>query len=234
MIIEICANSFASAQAAQAGGASRIELCKNLSAGGLTPSHALIEKVIEKLSIPVHALIRPRSGDFVYSKRELDAMLRTISFCKKIGCAGVVSGVLTSENTIDSIATKQLIEAATGMEFTFHRAFDCIVDPMESVPLLIKLGVSRLLSSGQQNKAIDGIDMLSKIRFLSKNQLEIMPGSGITSENALAFKTAGFGAIHFSATKKINTTKVPASLFSNEVIGTSDEVEIRRIIKILS
>ena len=234
MKIEICANSFASAQAAKAGGASRIELCENLSVGGLTPSYYLLERILTELDIPVHVLIRPRSGNFIYNPREIEKMLNTIAFCKKIGCTGVVSGALTSERTIDTAATKRLIETAKGMEFTFHRAFDCVIDPVESVSLLLNLGVTRLLSSGQQNKAIDGLEMLKQLKLLSEGALQIMPGSGITSQNALAFKTAGFKTIHFSATKKINTTKANAGLFSNEVIGTSDEVEIRRIIKILS
>ena len=234
MIIEICANGFESARIAQNAGADRIELCTDLSVGGLTPSHGLIEKVIEKLSIPVHVLIRPRSGDFVYSKKELDTMLSDIAFCKELGCSGIVSGVLTSENTIDEKATRQLIEASNGMEFTFHRAFDCDVDIVSSIKLLIDLGVTRLLSSGQQIKAIDGIELLNKMKLLSKDQLQIMPGSGINAENAPDFKRAGFKAIHFSATKKANLSKKASGLFANEVIGTSDRLEIERIIKTLA
>ena len=94
MIVEICANSFESAVAAQNGGADRIELCTQLAVGGLTPSHHLIKKVISELSIPVHVLIRPRKGNFCYSKKELNIMKNDIEFCKIIGCSGVVSGVL--------------------------------------------------------------------------------------------------------------------------------------------
>jgi copper homeostasis protein len=234
MIIEICANSFASAQAAQDGKANRIELCIDLSKGGLTPSHGLIKKVIEKLNIPVNVLIRPRGGDFIYSKKELDTMLNDIAFCKKLGCSGIVSGVLTSENTIDEKATRQLIEASKGMEFTFHRAFDCGVEVESSIRLLMDLGVTRLLSSGQQNKAIDGIKLLNKMKLLVKDDLQIMPGSGINAENALAFKESGFEAIHFSATKKASLSKTDSGFFANEVIGTSDQLEIERIIKILA
>ncbi len=234
MIIEICANSFESAKAAQDGGANRIELCADLSKGGLTPSLGLIEKAIEKLNIPVHVLIRPRSGDFIYSKKELDTMLKDIEFCKELGCSGIVSGVLTSENTIDERATRQLVKASEGMEFTFHRAFDCGIAVVSSIKLLIDLGVTRLLSSGQQNKAIDGIEILNKMKLLSNDQLQIMPGSGINAENALAFQKAGFEAIHFSATKKANLSKTDSELFANEVIGTSDQLEIEKIIKILA
>ena len=105
MIVEICANSFESAVAAQNGGADRIELCTQLAVGGLTPSRHLIKKVVSELSIPVHVLIRPRKGNFCYSKKELNIMKNDIEFCKYLGCSGVVSGVLRSDLTIDLIAT---------------------------------------------------------------------------------------------------------------------------------
>jgi copper homeostasis protein len=234
MIIEICANSFESAKAAQDGGANRIELCSDLSVGGLTPSHDLIKKVIEKLNIPVHVLIRPRDGDFAYSKKELETMLSDIEFCKKAGCSGIVSGALTLENTIDEKVTRQLIAASEGMEFTFHRAFDVVKDPSEAIESIMQLGVTRLLSSGQQHKAIEGIEMLKQLKSLSEGKLQIMPGSGINVENALAFKEVGFEAIHFSATKKASVSKTDSGFFAKDVIGTSDQREIERIIKIVS
>jgi copper homeostasis protein len=234
MIIEICANSFESAKAAQDGGANRIELCTNLSVGGLTPSRGLIRKVIAELNIPVHVLIRPRGGNFVYSEDEVKGMLDAIAFCKKLGCSGIVSGVLTSENTIDEKATRQLIAASEGMEFTFHRAFDMVNDPSDAIETVVQLRATRLLSSGQQNKAIDGIEMLKQLKSLSEGKLQIMPGSGINSENALEFKKAGFKMIHFSATKKDKEASNEASLFEKKVIGTSDRNEIERIIKLLS
>ena len=234
MIIEICANSYESAKAAQDGGANRIELCTNLSVGGLTPSGDVIEKVITELNIPVHVLIRPRGGDFIYSKEEVELMLDAIAFCKKVGCSGVVSGALTIEDTIDEKVTRHLIAASKGMDFTFHRAFDALKDPFDSLEKIIQLGVTRLLSSGQQNKAIDGIEMLKQLKSLSVGKLQIMPGSGINFENALVFKKAGFEMIHFSATKKENLNSNESGLFENKVIGTSDRNEIERIIKLLS
>ena len=234
MIIEICANSYESAKAAMEGGASRIELCTNLSVGGLTPSRELIRKVITELNIAVHVLIRPRGGNFVYSDYEIETMLDVIAFCKKTGCSGIVSGILTSENTIDEKATRRLIAASKGLEFTFHRAFDMVKDPSEAIETVMQLGATRLLSSGQQNKAIDGIEMLIQLRALSEGKLQIMPGSGIHFENALVFKKAGFKMIHFSATKKGKEGSNEAGLFENTVIGTSDRNEIERIIKLLA
>lgn len=234
MIIEICANSYESAKAAMEGGASRIELCTNLSVGGLTPSRELIRKVITELNIAVHVLIRPRGGNFVYSEDEIETMLDVIAFCKKTGCSGIVSGILTSENTIDEKATRRLIAASKGVEFTFHRAFDMVKDPSEAIETVMQLGATRLLSSGQQNKAIDGIEMLTHLRELSEGKLQIMPGSGIHFENALVFKKAGFEMIHFSATKKGKEGTNETGLFENTVIGTSDRNEIERIIKLLA
>jgi copper homeostasis protein len=234
MIIEICANSFESAKAAQDGGANRIELCSDLSVGGLTPSRDSIQKVVGDLNIPVHVLIRPRGGNFVYLKEEIELMLDDIVFCKKAGCSGIVSGALTLENTIDEKVTRQLIAASEGMEFTFHRAFDVVKDPSEAIESIMQLGVTRLLSSGQQHKAIEGIEMLKQLKSLSEGKLQIMPGSGINVENALAFKEVGFEAIHFSATKKTSVSKTDSGFFAKDVIGTSDQREIERIIKIVS
>ena len=233
MIVEICANSFKSAKAAQDGGADRIELCTELSVGGLTSSYGLIKKVTSELSIPVHVLIRPRSGDFCYSEEELDLMLRDIRYCKELGCAGIVSGVLTTENSVDVTLTKMLIEASNGMEFTFHRAFD-LLSGTDDLDSLIELGVSRLLSSGQQARAIDGIEMLKKLKDISEGKIQIMPGGGINSQNVLEFKIAGFDMIHFSATKKEKSSQGSMQFFKSDVIENSDPRKIVRIIKILS
>jgi copper homeostasis protein len=241
MIIEICANSFESAQAAQLAGANRIELCTELSVGGLTPSHGLIEKVISELNIPTHVLIRPRSGNFTYSNEEFDVMLRDIAFCKKLGCAGIVSGFLTSENKIDTEKTKQLIDASQGMEFTFHRAFDWVENPLEELQKLIDLKVNRLLSSGQKPTAIEGISLLKELQKSSKGQLEIMPGGGINLENAMKFQEANFKSIHFSATikRQILNQKPKVSMhseafFEEGIIGTSSEETIQKIKQLLA
>ena len=241
MKIEICANSFPSAKAAQDAGADRIELCTELSVGGLTPSLGLIEKVILELNIPIHVLIRPRSGNFTYSEEEFDVMLRDIAFCGEIGCTGIVSGVLDYQNTIDVKRTAQLIKACKGMEFTFHRAFDWVEDPKEEIQKLVALKVDRLLSSGLEPTAIEGISVLKELRQVLGNALEIMPGGGINIENAAKFKEAGFTSIHLSATKKKQTLyeKPKVSMhgpafFEEGIVATSDQKTIQEIIKHLS
>ena len=232
MIVEICANSFESAMAAQNGGADRIELCTQLAFGGLTPSHHLIKKVMSELSIPVHVLIRPRKGNFCYSKEELNIMKNDIEFCKNIGCSGIVSGVLESDLTIDLIATKQLIEAANGIDFTFHRAFDCVKDPLVSLENLIALKIKRVLSSGLKPSAIEGIYLLSEMKKIANQQIEIMPGSGISFDNVLRFKNKGFTSIHLSATKQLE--KKSAAFFEGGTEGVSNEKTIRKIMSLIS
>ena len=232
MIVEICANSFESAVAAQNAGADRIELCTQLAVGGLTPSHQLIKKVVSELSIPVHVLIRPRKGNFCYSKEELNIMKNDIEFCKNIGCSGVVSGVLESNLTINLIATQQLIETANGIDFTFHRAFDCVKDPLVSLENLIDLKIKRVLSSGLKPSAIEGISLLSKMNKIANQQIEIMPGSGINLGNVLRFKNKGFTSIHLSATQQ--PEKKSASFFEGGTEGVSDEKTIRKIMSLVS
>ncbi|MBK5213182.1 MAG: copper homeostasis protein CutC [Flavobacteriaceae bacterium] len=241
MIVEICANSFESASAAQLAGANRIELCTELSFGGLTPSHGLLEKVILELNIPTHVLIRPRSGNFNYSEDEFDVMLRDIAFCKRIGCAGIVSGFLTSENKIDLIKTVQLIAASEGMEFTFHRAFDWVENPIEELQNLIDLKVNRLLSSGQKPTAIEGISLLKELQHIAKDEIEIMPGGGINLENVLEFKEAEFKSIHLSATtkkqvllQKPNVSMHSEAFFEEGIVATSNIGTIEKICQLLN
>jgi copper homeostasis protein len=218
--------------AAQNGGADRIELCTKLAVGGLTPSHQLIKKVVSELSIPVHVLIRPRKGNFCYSKEELNIMKNDIEFCKNIGCSGVVSGVLDSNLTINLIATQQLIETANGIDFTFHRAFDCVKDPLLALENLIDLKIKRVLSSGLKPSAIEGISLLAEMNKIANQQIEIMPGSGINLDNVLQFKNKGFTSIHLSATQQ--PEKKSASYFEGGTEGVSNEKIIRKIISLVS
>jgi copper homeostasis protein len=126
MKLEICANSYQSALNAEKAGADRIELCSELSVGGITPSYGLLKVVSENITIPVFVLIRPRSGNFNYSDAEFDIIKNNIKLCKKLGLKGIVSGVLNDDNTIDIKRTQELIELSSPLSFTFHRAFDCV------------------------------------------------------------------------------------------------------------
>ena len=228
MILEVCANSYQSAINAEKAGAQRIELCSELSIGGITPSLGLLKKVMHNLSIPVQVLIRPRSGDFLYSNAEFDIMKENILQCKELGCAGIVSGVLCADNTIDIKRNRELIELSKPMSFTFHRAFDVVPKPKESLLQLINLGVNRLLSSGQKEKAEDGIDLLSELQKMAQNKLIILPGSGINPLNSSLFKTAGFTEIHSSASK--TTSRNTHSFFGNTPQTVSDVDTIKNML----
>ncbi|NNM24077.1 MAG: copper homeostasis protein CutC [Flavobacteriaceae bacterium] len=232
MILEICAHTFESALAAQEAGGHQIELCENLSVGGITPSRGLIDRVMEALEIPIHVLIRPRNGDFCYSEMELKTMLRDIEYCKSIGASGIVCGALTSKFEVDKHATQMLLSASKGMEFTFHRAFDQTLDPQQAFEILMHLGVTRLLSSGQQQTAVAGMPLLKWLLNHSEEKIQIMPGGGISAKNALQFQAAGFRMIHTSATKK--KKKTGNDLFNQQIVGHSDPEEIRRILFALS
>jgi copper homeostasis protein len=228
MILEICANSYQSAINAQNAGAHRIELCSELSVGGITPSYGLLKKTMHNLTIPVQVLIRPRSGGFHYSNAEFDIMKENILQCKNLGCAGIVSGVLHADSTIDIKRTKELIELSKPMSFTFHRAFDVVPKPKESLLELIKMGVHRLLSSGLQEKAEDGIEVLIELQKMAEDKLIVMPGSGISPINSNLFKSAGFTEIHSSASKDISENT--HSYFGNTPQTISDIGTIKNIL----
>lgn len=229
MKLEICANSFQSAINAQKAGADRIELCSELSVGGITPSYGLLKKVADKITIPVNVLIRPRSGDFCYSDDEFELIKTDIQLCKQFNFNGIVSGVLNKDDSIDIKRTKELIELSKPLSFTFHRAFDCVKNAKESLQQLIDLKVDRILTSGLQEKAIDGIDLLAELQKLAKNKLVIIAGSGINPQNANKFHEIGLKEIHSSASK-LTQQKNEKSSFNKEQT-VSDIETIKKIIK---
>ena len=196
MIIEVCAESYKYALKAEKAGANRIELCKDLHLDGLTPDYESAKRTIDSLNIPVFILIRPREGDFIYSNEEFELMKRDIIKFKEMGCKGIVSGVLNDDNSIDVKRTKDLIELSRPLEFTFHRAFDIVSDPLKEIENLIRMGVDRILTSGQKNKAIEGLYLLEKLNNISKKRIVIMPGSGISNTNFKKFNS--FNEIHGS------------------------------------
>lgn len=222
MIFEICASSFESAKNAQIAGAQRIELCSELGVGGITPSHGLITKVMDELSIANCVLIRPRSGDFTYSEEEFDIMLRDIRFCRELHCDGVVTGVLHKDGSIDQERTQRLIQEAGDMDFIYHRAFDCTPNPEEAIEVLKRLGVRRILTSGQKKSAIEGLPLLKKLKDIAGEMPSIMPGGGINPQSIQEIKKAGFKEIHFSATIfEKRATNMPFSMNTEKFLDES-------------
>jgi len=204
MILEVCANSYESAINAEKGGAHRIELCENLSVGGLTPNFVLAKKVISELTIPVFILIRPRDGDFNYSGEEFEQIKKDIIIFKELGCKGIVSGILTKDKNIDVIRTRELIELSRPLEFTFHRAFDEVLNPIHGLHQLIEIKANRLLTSGQDVTAFKGLGLLKELINIAKNKIIIMPGSGVNINNILELKKIGSKEIHGSFIKDPN------------------------------
>ena len=202
MKIEVCTESYEYAVKAEKAGADRIELCKDLHLDGLTPDYESAKITIDKLNIPVFILIRPREGDFIYSKEEFELMKSDIVKFKEMGCKGIVSGILNNDNTIDIKRTKELVELSKPLEFTFHRAFDKVSKPMDEIENLIGIGVNRVLTSGQKEKAIDGLVLLEKLKRISNNRILIMPGSGISKNNLKDFEL--FNEVHGSFKDEIN------------------------------
>jgi copper homeostasis protein len=185
-LVEVCADSLKSALIAQSAGADRVELCTNLAEGGTTPSIGLIEMVRKHLFIQVFVLIRPRGGDFLYTNLEFEIMKNDVHTCGKIGCDGVVVGMLNSDGTVDMPRNRELVNIAKtySMSVTFHRAFDHCVDLFQSLEDVINLGCERILTSGGKAKAIDGVPILAELIQKSNGRIFIMPGAGITPENA--------------------------------------------------
>jgi copper homeostasis protein len=201
VILEACVDSVESALAAQAGGADRVELCENLLEGGTTPSAGLVEVCRERLRIPLHVLVRPRGGDFVYSDVETEVMQRDIALARRVGAGGVVLGALRPDGTVDVERTRALIGAARPLSVTFHRAFDFTPDADAALDTLIALGVDRVLTSGQAPTAVAGIQTLARLVVRAAGRIGVLAGGGLSEENLTAVAAeSGVREVHVRAT----------------------------------
>ena len=183
IVIEICVDSTASALAAERGGAHRIELCSSLAEGGTTPSAGLIENVRRQISIPLHVIIRPRGGDFSYTDDEFEIIKRDVLTAKHLGADGIVLGILKENGHVDTARTRCLVELARPLNMTFHRAFDMSVDLNQALEDVTKAGVDRVLTSGGEQNAEDGITTISGLVARAKDGIAIMVGGGIRETN---------------------------------------------------
>ncbi|MBD1259616.1 copper homeostasis protein CutC [Maribacter polysiphoniae] len=237
MLVEVCANSLESAMNAEKAGADRIELCSELAVGGITPSYGLLKSVKENIGIPVHVLIRPRSGDFSYTDGEFNSMKQNIALCVEMGFDGIVSGVLHTDFRLDVGRTKELVELSEGLKFTFHRAFDWVLDPLQTMKQLEGLGVDYMLSSGQEKSALEGIALLSRLNDEAAS-CAVMPGGGVNAGNVHKFKDSGFKVVHLSGTCFEPKLKVvpkvsmnAASFLQDQGVFVSNVEAIRKVLK---
>ena len=178
-ILECCVDSVESAINAAKGGASRLELCSNLIIGGTTPDAALVKEIRKYTDIRIHALIRPRFGDFCYTQHEMEMMKFQIRALKEAGVEGVVIGVLDEEGNLDVPKMKELMQEAEGLSVTLHRAFDMCRNPYEAMEQAIALGIHTILTSGQKQSAWEGRELLAELIEKAQGRIDIMAGAGI-------------------------------------------------------
>ncbi|MFC4526834.1 copper homeostasis protein CutC [Dyella halodurans] len=237
-LLEVAANSLASALVAQEGGAGRIELCTALELGGLTPSHAQIALVRERVRLPLYVLVRPRAGDFLYSDLEFETMRRDIEACAALGCDGVVIGVLDADGEVDLTRCRALVAAAGRMGVTFHRAFDMARDLSRALEDVIALGAERVLTSGGARSAMEGGACIRTLIELAGDRLTIMPGAGVAPGNIARLKAlTGAQEFHASAKRQLSsamrmTSAVLADMASGEI--RTDVDTVRALVAALS
>jgi copper homeostasis protein len=200
LVLEICVQSVDHAVAAERGGAHRIELCTDLSSGGITPSAALMQTARRQVRIPIHVLIRPRAGNFCYSDSELKIMRNDILAARQFGMDGVVLGILQENARVDIERTKALVELAHPLSVTFHRAFDASHNLQTSLEDVIQTGASRILTSAGQPRATDGLQTLARLVEAARERILIMPCGGINSDNVVRIvRTTLAQEVHSSA-----------------------------------
>lgn len=198
-ILEVCADSVESVLAGERGGAARIELCGNLVIGGTTPSPKLFEEIRKYSDIRIHALIRPRFGDFCYTPYEYSIIKEEVRMFRELGAEGVVIGILGPEGTLNLEAMYGLMEEAEGMSVTLHRAFDMTADPYEAMEQAISLGIDTILTSGQKNICTEGIPLLKSLKEKSRGRICIQAGSGVNAGVIpKVYASSGVTAYHMS------------------------------------
>ncbi|MFM8805789.1 MAG: copper homeostasis protein CutC [Sphingomonadales bacterium] len=184
-LLEIATTDYETTRLAVQGGAHRIELCASLSEGGVTPSYGTIRRCRESFSVALYPIIRPRGGDFLYNDQEFEIMKQDVLLCKSLQCEGVVIGLLCADGQIDLKRTAALIALAYPMGVTFHRAFDRCIDPSKALEQLIDIGCERILTSGQQPTAPEGVDLIARLQQQADDRIVIMPGSGVRPDNVI-------------------------------------------------
>lgn len=220
MQLEIAVQDAAGTTIAAGAGVDRVELCSALALGGITPSVGLVEAALGAAgSLPVHVLVRPRPGDFSYSAEELRVMVADVRFAVAAGAAGVVVGALAGRE-LDTGALAGLVDAAAGVDVTFHRAFDLLADPVAGLAALSAAGVRRVLTSGGASSAVDGVPALRRLVDAASG-VEIMAGGGVTIESIPGIAATGVDAVHLSA-KRLRSTAGGFSIGSGTAEGVME------------
>ncbi len=208
-LIEVCIEGIDAVQTAQEHGADRIELCASLSEGGVTPSLGTVRAAVAVASVPVHVIVRPRGGDFLYSEAEFLTMLEDVRLIREAGAQGVVTGCLTPEGRVDLARTRALVEAARPLSVTFHRAFDLAADPLQALEDLIACGVDRVLTSGQRPTAVLGVDLLRTLLLRAADRIIVLGCGGLRPDSVgEVLRQVPLREIHFSALQPVESAVV--------------------------
>lgn len=184
-LLEIAVDTVEAAVAAERGGGDRMELCGDLSVGGVTPDVALLRAVREQIRIPVFAMIRPRARDFVYSAAEFEEMKESIDVAKDLGGDGLVLGILKPDTSVDIQRTRELVSLAKSLPVTFHRAFDETADLAQALEDVVQTGAARILTSGGASSALEGAESIGSLVNAAADRITIIPGAGINAANIL-------------------------------------------------
>jgi len=234
-LFELCVETLKAAQAAEQGGADRIELCHRLDLGGVTPGEGLTEATVQELSIPVHVLIRPRGGDFVYSAGEFDLMRQQVQWARQAGAAGVALGVLLADGRIDVIRSRELAELARPMKVTFHRAFDRTPDLSEALEAVISTGADCLLTSGGAPNVLAGAKQLKMLVKQAGGRIQIMAGGGLKLASMVeVLQQTGLRCLHGSLTRRAGE-RFPKSVISDLTNGQASilEDDVRTAVRLM-
>jgi copper homeostasis protein len=237
-LFELCVESLEAAQAAESGGADRIELCSQLPIGGITPGLELINTATRALSIPVHVLIRPRSGNFVFSSSEFDQMRWQIEQVKKAGAAGIAVGILLPDGSVDMERSRELVGLGRPMSVTFHRAFDESGDLRQALENVVLAGADCLLTSGGAADVLAGAESIARLSRQAGNRLQIMAGGGLRLDNLVeVVRRTGVSYLHGSMTRRSVEGYLAGELEAETLVAVCGpstlETDVRESVRLL-
>lgn len=234
MLLEVCVDTIEGAWNAVRGGAGRIELCSALSEGGLTPSGGLMSAA-SALPVPVYVMIRPRAGLFCFSVEEEKIMTSDIEMAKSLGLTGVVLGAQGRDGRLDGDMLERLSCKAAGMGRTLHRVIDTVPDPIADLEVATGLGFERVLTSGAEPAAEQGLPLIRKLVEAASGRISIMPGSGVTPENTgKIIQATGVRELHASCSVVVADSDEKLSFAPAGGLKQTSEQRVKEIVQALS